>query len=461
MSVTLTTPTAAYFLTPQNNGKKNPISSLELTSLFKKTEPKYLGKVLKEDLYEDSLFAELMAMGNEFTFASNQIIWEEEESGFNPTIVSGTGVVSFNSGTFTINNAAIPADTSDINSERPTEAKWLQVKEGMEFVAFDATGKRANGKITSIAGDKRSFSATPIGGNWNGLAADNITVMFTGNNLDHCELAPCIGYESYAPAYENTMFKDSECVKYCEETEIANSPDGVDAQPLVEIRGEGYALDERLNNAQKILTLRSENAFAFSKRLSTSEANGKALGTNGAFIILEKRATKFIGMIETINDVKRLAANMRTKKIKMASLRVSTEQYNKLIDILDQTKYQYEPFKDNASALYSIGFAGFKIGEQIIRFKTWDVLDRYADVGKRYHWVLIPDGKVRVKFNKKLTTAGYMNIGWFGRPDDVWKYKRSEDDKDKDKGNFTVHYVNKFVPIILRPQDFMMGVTLN
>lgn len=461
MSVTLTTPAKAYFLAPLDNGKKNPISSLELTSIFKNTEPKFLGRVVKEDLYEDSLFAELMAMGNEFTFASDQVIWEEEEAGFNPTIVSGTGVVSFNNGTFTINNAAIPADADDINSERPTEAKWLQVKEGMEFVAFDGSGKRANGKITSIAGDKKSFSATAIGGNWNGLAADNITVMFTGNNLDHCELAPCIGFDGYAPAYENTMFKDSECISYCEETEIANSPDGVEAQPLVEIKGEQYALDERLNNAQKLLTLRSENAFAFSKRLSVSEANGGARGTNGMFIILEKRATKFIGMIENIEDVKKLAANLRTKKIKNATLRVSTEQYNKLIDILDTSNYQFDPFKDTNNILYSIGFTGFKIGDQIIRFKTWDVLDRYADVGKRYHWILVPDGKLRVKFNKRVTTAGYLNIGWFGKPGNIFKYKRTEDDTDKAKGNYTVHYVNKLMPIVLRPQDFMMGVTLN
>lgn len=462
MSVNLTPYAPPYFLTPSDTGKQAPISTLELTSLKKMNNPKYLGRVIAEDFFDDSLFAELMAMGSEYTFATDQVIWEEQDADFNPTIVSGTGAVSFATatGTFTINNAAIPVDPFDINSQRPTDAKWLQVKVGMQFVAFDTAGKKANGKITSIAADKKSFVASPIGGNWNGLGATNITVMFTGNNLDHCELAPCIGFTGYAPAYENTMFKDSECVTYCEETEIANSPDGVDAQPLTKIGDEYYNLDERLNDAQKVLTLRSENAFAFEKKLTKTEANGGQLGTNGLFTILENRATKHLGMITNKQDLMNLAANLKSKGIKQATLRVSSEQYTKLIEILDDTKIQYTPFTDNTNALYHIGFAGFRIGETEIRFKSWRVLDQYSNVGKRYHWLLIPIGKLRVKFNGRVTSANYLNIGWFGKQGDVYKYKRSEKENPNGDGNRTIHYKNKFVPIVLMPNKFMMGLTV-
>lgn len=460
MSVLLTTRPASYFLTPADNGKQAPISSMELTSLKNMNNPKYLGAIVAEELYEDSLFAELMAKGNEFIFATDQVMWEEEEEGFNETIVTGAGAVSFESasGKFTINAAAIPVDAFDINSERPTTPQWLQVKVGMQFVVFDSTGKKANGKVTSIASDKKSFVATAIGGSWGTLAATNLTVMFTGNNLDHCALAPCIGFENYMPARENTMFKDSECVTYCEETEIANSPDGVDAQPLVQFGNEYYNVDRRLDKAQRALTLRNENAFAFEKRLTKAEAGTGQIGTDGMFTILDKRATKFIGMIETKADLMNLAANMRQRKIKAGSLRVSDEQYTKLLEILDDTKYMFDPFVDHTNAMYHIGFAGFKIGEVTIIFKRWKVLDDLPAIGKRYHWILIPEGKLTVKFNKRVTTAGYLNIGWFGKQGDVYKYKRVEE-KERN-GDVAIDYINKFMPIVLRPQDWMMGVTL-
>lgn len=458
MSVLLTTNAPSYFLTPEQNGKQAPISSLELTSLKKMNNPKYLGAIVAEELFEDSLWAELMAKGNEFTFATDQVVWEEEEEGFNETVVTGTGAVSFAAGKFTINAAAIPVDAYDINSERPTTPQWLQVKEGMQFVAFDDQGRKANGKITAIAADKKSFQASAIGGSWNNLGAENITVMFTGNNLDHCALAPCIGFENYMPARENTMFKDSECVKYCEETEIANSPDGVDAQPLVQFGDEYYNVDARLDKAHRALTLRGENAFAFEKRLTAAEAGTGQRGTNGMFTILENRATKHLGMIETKEDIMNLAANMRKRKIKVASLRVSSEQYTKLLAILDETKYMFDPFTDHSDALFHIGFNGFKIGDEKIIFKQWRVLDDLPNVGKRYHWVLVPEGKLRVKFNKKIYTAGYLNIGWFGTTGNVYKYKREEDRKRG--GDVTIDYINKFMPIVLRPQDFMMGLTI-
>ena len=85
-------------------------------------------------------------------------------------------------------------------------------------------------------------------------------------------------------------------------------------------------------------------------------------------------------------------------------------------------------------------------------------MDNYPNIGKRYHWILIPVGRLKVKFNNRVQSAGYLNIGWFGKQGDVWKFRREEERKRG--GNVTVDYVNKIVPIILRPQDFMIGLTL-
>ena len=462
MSVQILTQQPAYYLTPGDYEKQMPISSMELASLKKNNNPKYLGLVVAKDLgLDESLLAEIMAKGNEFLFAGDQVIWEEEATGFNSNIISGVGVVSFANatGTFTINNTAIPVDPYDFNSERPTEAKWLQVKQGMEFSAFDTSGRRVNGKITSIASDKKSFVATPIGGSWRNLGATDITIAFLGNNLDHCKLAPCIGFENYMPARQNTMFKDSECLVYCEETEIANSPDGVDAQPLLTQIGNDYwNIDSRLDQKHTLLSERADNVLALGEQLTEAEAGGGARGTMGILPILENRATKFFGKIETKTDITNLAANMRAKGIKKASLRVSSEQYSLLLAILDDTKYSFDPFVDHTSALFSIGFAGFRIGDVEIHFKQWMALDRYPNIGKRYHWILIPEGRLTVKFNKRVTTAAYLNIGWFGKPGDVYKYKRVDDKKKN--GDVEIDIINKFMPIVLRPEDWFLGFTI-
>ena len=464
MSVQLTPFAPAYFLTPDTSGKQPPISTLELTSLKKMNNPKYLGRVVAEEFYDDSIFAELMAKGNEFTFAANQVIWEEKDESFNTTIVSGPGVVSFTSGTgtFTINAAAIPADAYDIDSERPTEPQWLQVNPGLQFVAFDSAGRRANGKVTSVASDKKSFVASPIGGSWNNLAATNITIAFTGNNLANCALAPCIGYEKYVPARAQTWFKDSACVEYCDETEIENQLDGGDSQSLVSFPSapeEHWNVDSRLDQRMKDLTLRGENAFVFEKQLTVSEAAGGERGTNGLMTILENKATKYLGKIETKQDLINLAHNLRNKNIKMATLRVSSEQETLLLDILDSTKYQYDPFTDHTNDLFHIGFNGFKIGEVKIIFKRWRVLDQYPNIGARYHWLLIPEGKLRVKFNKKVATAGYLNIGWFGNSEKVFKYLTKRENY-KNTGEGKIDIINKWMPIVFRPQDFMIGMTI-
>ena len=207
-----------------------------------------------------------------------------------------------------------------------------------------------------------------------------------------------------------------------------------------------------------------ENAFVFNKRLTAVEAGQGQRGTEGLIPILEGRATKF-GKIENKADLMKLFANMRVKKIKFATLRCSAEQYDLLLNILDVTNMQ-DAFKDTSNQLVQIGFAGFKHAEETILFKRWDLLDHYPNLGKRYHWILIPDGKLRVKFDKSggEKMAGYLNIGWFETSNKVYKYYRKLKGNDGtnsyDHDNYTVHYVNKMMPIVLRPEDWMLGLTI-
>ena len=87
MAVALTTKAPQYFLTPFDNGIQRPITSMELTSIFKKTNPKWIGSVIADD-YEmpDSLLAEVMARGNDFVFGTDQVIYEEDETIFFITV---------------------------------------------------------------------------------------------------------------------------------------------------------------------------------------------------------------------------------------------------------------------------------------------------------------------------------------------------------------------------------------
>ena len=81
-----------YFIKPLSNGKRQPISSIEM-SLYYDNNPKSFGTVLYDEV-TDSIFSELMAKGNEFYFKADQVIWQEQQQGVNPNIVSGDGAVS-------------------------------------------------------------------------------------------------------------------------------------------------------------------------------------------------------------------------------------------------------------------------------------------------------------------------------------------------------------------------------
>lgn len=461
MAVALTTKAPQYFLTKFENGRQPLVSTVELAGLYNKNNPKYLGKVLAEDIDQGSIFAELMAKGNEFTVGAEQIIWNEEGDVMSAAVVKGKGAVTRATNDFTINAAAIPADPDDVDSARPKNPEWVQVNVGLQFVAFDSTGKKDNGTITAISSDRRTFTAVPTGGAWT-IGTSDIDIYFTGNNLDHCELAPCVGYRVYSPARENSFFKDSVCETYCEETEIANGTDGGDAYTLFPSPDGVMMVDERLTDKQKLLTARSEYAFAFEKRKSLAEAGSEPRGTNGVITIAERRATKFQGMIETLADVKNLASYLRSMGVKKATMRCTNLQFTKLIDLVQPTSpYYFSPFQDNSNELFSIGFSGFKIGDVTIIFKQWSALDMQGDnVQTRYHYLIIPEGTLRRKINGRTQTVGYLNIAWFGNTSEVYKYLRKEDPVMAD-GRHTVHYVNKFAPVAFMVDKWILGCTIS
>ena len=216
---------------------------------------------------------------------------------------------------------------------------------------------------------------------------------------------------------------------------------------------------EFLVDIDKILTLKTENTFAFAKRLTKEEAGNGTRGTEGFFETIEKRGTKHLGYIETKADLMNLFANMRQNKIKNATLRVSNEQYSKLLSILDaNSTMTFDPTRDITNELISFGFAGFRFGSETIRFKRWDVLDRFPSIGARYHWVLIPDGRVKITMNNRRESAGYLNIVWFASPTKTWKYLRERDEQRG--GNITIDVVNKFMPLVVFPEKFMLGCSL-
>ncbi|MDR2207173.1 MAG: hypothetical protein LBE36_13575 [Flavobacteriaceae bacterium] len=439
---------------------------MALTSIFN-NNPKWLGVILARDYgMDDSLIAELMAQGNEFTVASDQVIWEEEAYVKSLASVTGAGAVTKDGNDFTINPAAIPADAFDFDSDRPTEAVWTNVRQGVQFTAFSSTGGMTSGVVTSISNDGKTFTATPVGEDWEDLESEdpieNIEIYFTGNILAHCELAPCVASRPYNPKRENTMKKNSQCVEYCIETEIANGEDGGDAIVVFKNpNGDGeYHVSERLADKEKLLLEEMDYSFAFDHRFDLDVNTGLPKGTWGILPILENRAQKNQGMITTLQDAKNLAANMLKQNVKYGVLRCTTEQSMVLADLFPLGgQFTIDPFKDNTNALFHFGYGGFKIGEVTILFKRWKSIDNLGEnVGKRYHYLMIPQGKLKRVINGKEMQVGYLNIAWFGNKKENWKFRTTTDEIHG--GNFKTDIEVKAAPIVLRPQDFILGVSV-
>ena len=53
---------------------------------------------------------------------------------------------------------------------------------------------------------------------------------------------------------------------------------------------------------------------------------------------------------------------------------------------------------------------------------------------------------------------GYVNIVWFGNQNDPYKFKRFSNENDMNCGNIEIKYKNKFAPVVLRADAFILGV---
>lgn len=454
----ITTKPATYFYQVNAEGQRPPVSKLEISGLF---YPEYLGRVVAEDMDEGSLIAQLMLQQRESTVSNDQIVWKEEDGSYSVNKVVGAGLVIRALDDFTINAAAIPTDAYDIDDNRPTQAQWI-VKEGMNFMVVDALGEVNHGVITAIATDGKTFTATPIGDGvsaWT-VGTTNLDVIFYGYNLDHCECPPCIGYKNYTPTRENTMFKDGQCVEYCEETLAV---EGSGATDLFEKDGQFMSVDQRLTDAQKALLERMEFAMAFGKRLTPTQAAAlgqKSLGMNGIFTTLENRALKVQGEIETIDDLVLLAGELKRQGVKSATLRTTNSQYAKLMALVTPTSpYYVNPFEDNTNSLFYIGFRGVNINGITIIFKEWSALDALSEnLAKKYHYVVIPEGVLTKHLNGQAQKVGYLQLVWFNAFGKVYKFLRDKENEEKNCGSTKVDYISKFTIALFHPEKWILGV---
>lgn len=262
------TPKPASFYLQKYDGVRPPlISKTEYSGLW---APDYLGKVIVNELDRTSMVAQLMIQGNELMSGGRQIQWREDEAQYGMPLIQGN-IVSRTLNDFTFNTDAIIADPDDMDLNRPSEAKWI-VAEGMNFWVADGNSNLNHGVITAVSVDGKTITATPVGDgvtDWT-IGQTKLDVGFYGYNLKNCEFAPCIGYKSYSPVYDNTFFKDSVCVNYCKEDEIEIGAENYD---LLEVKNVGYVSpDQRLTDSQKELMERTEQAIAFGTQLTEAQA---------------------------------------------------------------------------------------------------------------------------------------------------------------------------------------------
>lgn len=461
MAVTITTQPEKYFVSQIQEEQRPPISELEITGLWK---PEYIGRYVAEKMNDSSLMAQLMIQGRETAVSTDQVLWKEEDNNFSVNIIAGKGLITRAANVFTLNSSAIPADNFDIDSNRPTNAEII-AEVGMNFMVIDPAGEMNHGEITAIAADHRSFTATWIGEGataWT-IGTTDLDIQFYGYNLNHCECAPCIGYKTYAPTRENTMFKDGQCTEYCDET-IANEGGG--AYDLLEVgQGDFVTVDERLQQAQMALLERAEIALAFGKRKTAAQAAASgdiSRGLNGIFPILDDRALKIEGMIETWADLEVIAEHLNREGIKLATLRCTFAQKAKLNALVTPSSpYYVNPFQDNTDSMFYIGFKGVNINGITIIFKEWSALNSPSEnLGARYNFVVIPEGNITRVLNGTRTKVGYLQLVWFkDLTNKNYKFMRVESG-EQSCGNHKVDYVNKMTIALFHPEKWIIGVNL-
>ncbi|MEI7488036.1 MAG: hypothetical protein WCJ72_11630 [Chryseobacterium sp.] len=459
--VNITVKPETYFITKNEEGQRPLISELEISGLYK---PEYLGRVIAEQMDEGSLIAQLMLQGRETTVSTDQVMWKEEDGKYSVNKVIGKNLVTRTGDSFAINSNAIPDDPFDIDSNRPSDAQWI-VEVGMEFVAIDSSGVMNIGKITAISTDSKSFTAKIFGEGasaWT-IATADLDIIFTGYNLDHCECPPCIGYKKYAPTRENSMFKDGECVEYCEET-LAN--EGAGTYDLLEVgKGEFVEVDERLTRAQKSLVERMEYSLAFGKRMTEAQASSfgqKSRGMNGIFPILDDRALKYEGMIETIDDFTKIANSLKKEGIKSATIRATDDQMSKINALVTPTSpYYITPFQDNTNSLFYIGFGGIKVNGVTLIFKEWSALNSLSEnLAQKYHYVIVPEGVLTKVINGQKVKVGYLELIWFKAFNKVYKFLRDKEGEEKKCGNTKIDYISKFTIALFHPEKWILGVAV-
>lgn len=434
--------TPSYFIMKDEAAQRPPVSQLEISGMY---NPQYMGKIIAEDMDRGSLIAQLLIEGKELQASTRQVVWKEESTSYSRSKVEGDGLVSRSGNDFVVNTAAIPADPNDLDSNRPEDAQWI-VKEGMTFVTFDSTGKKDSGVITAISEDGKTFTATSDTGSWT-IGTSNIGVYFTGYNLDNCECPPCVGWKTYNPTRSNVMTKDGECVSYCEETDIEERAGAFDR---FEIQGGYMSVDKKLDDKQKALIERMEHTIAF--------GNIKG-GTKGVFTILEGRAKKVEGTIDTIDDLHTIAKYLNEVGVHKATIRCSYDQLMKLQKLVSPTSpYFYSPFENHQTDLVYLGFGGIKIGNVELIFKEWSVFSSY--VGKKYNFIIIPEGRLTRQVNGRSETVGYVNICWFGGNGKVWKFLRTNNENEHNCGQLKYDLVNKFTPLVFHPEKFILGVNV-
>lgn len=459
MAVAITTKPETYFITENEEGQRPLISTLEISGLWK---PEYLGRVVAEEMDDTSLIAQLMLQEREMTVSTDQVIWKEEDGSYSVNTITGKGLITRAANVFTLNSSAIPADPYDIDSNRPADAQII-AEVGMNFMVVDSTGEMNHGVITAIATDHKSFTATWIGEGataWT-IGTTDLDIFFYGYNLDHCECAPCIGYKTYAPTRENSMFKDGQCVEYCEET-VANEGGGT--YDLIEVgNGDFVSVDERLNQAQMSMLERAEYQIAFGKRMTEAQATAlgqTARGVNGIFPILDNRALKFEGMIESWADFSAITMALKKEKIYSATIRCTDEQMAKINALVTPgSPYYISPFDDNTNSLYYIGFGGVKINGVTLIFKEWSALNQASEnLAQRYHYVIIPEGNLTRVINGQRTKVGYLELIWFNAGNRVYKFLRDRDGEEKKCGNVKIDYINKLSIALFHPEKWILGI---
>lgn len=451
-----------YFIQKNEEGQRSPLSAIEISGLWK---PESLGRVIVEEYQaEDSLLAQLMIQGRESTASTDQVVWKEEDNDFSINPITGKGIVTRAANVFSLNTASINPDPYDIDSNRPATAQFI-VTVGMNFSVFDSTGKYDHGQITAVATDNLSFTATVYGEGksaWTIGTAD-LDIIFTGLDLDHCECPTGIGYKTYAPVRENTMQKDGDSVEYCEET-LAN--EGAGSYDLYEVgNGDFVELDERLNRAQKNLLKTADFRLAFGERKTIAQATAlgqKSVGMRGLLPILETRALKIDGMIESFSDFTKIANYLKKEGIRSATIRCTDKQMEKINALVTPTSpYYINPFQDNTNSMFYIGFGGVKVNDVTIIFKEWSALNMLSEnVAERYNFVVIPEGKLTKVINGVRQNVGYVEIVWFKAFNKVYKFLRDKDGEEKKCGKTKVDYLNKFTVAVFHPEKFILGINI-